>query len=259
MKLKIKFIGTGSGKTSLNRFHSSILISSEKYNLLVDAGDGISRALLSQKINYNSINGIIFTHLHPDHFAGLPSLIVQMKMDDRRIPLDIFVHNSLKSIVENLLLHSNLLPERMKFDINYKIFSEDERISISKNVFAVPRKNLHLDKLENYKSKYPQLNFLCFSLLFEIENYKIIYTSDIGNERDLFLFEQTSTDIFITETTHIQPSILFDELKKINSQKIYLTHISEDSFSGLNEILAIQPESFQNKVEFAVDGLFVEI
>lgn len=259
MKLKIIFIGTGSGKTSLKRYHSSILISSEKYNLLVDAGDGVSKALPSQKINYNSIDGIIFTHLHPDHFSGLPSLIVQMKMNDRNSPLDLFIHKSLKSIVENLLLHSNLLPERMKFDINYKIFSEDERISISKTFFAVPRKNSHLDKLEKYKSKYPQLNFLCFSLLFEIENHKLIYTSDIGNEGDLFLFEQTPTDIFITEITHIEPSVLFDELQKLDTKKIYLTHISDDDLSGLNEILALQPQSLRNKVEFATDGLFFEI
>lgn len=259
MKVKIKFVGTGSGRASLTRYHCSILISSEKYNLLIDAGDGISRALLSQKINYNSIDGIIITHLHPDHFSGLPSLIVQMKMDDRRSPLDIFVHNSLKSIVENLLLHSNLLPERMKFDINYKIFSEDERLSISKNFFTVPRKNSHLDKLESYNLKYPDLNFLCFSLLFEIENYKIIYTSDIGKERDLFLFEQTSSDIFITETTHIEPSVLFIELQKLDTEKIYLTHISENALSGLNEILAVQPLSFKSKVEFAEDCLFFEI
>ncbi|MCU0415336.1 MAG: MBL fold metallo-hydrolase, partial [Ignavibacteriaceae bacterium] len=78
--MKITFIGTSSGKVSLTRFHSSLVISSEKYNLLVDAGDGISRAIISNGINFKKINGVLFTHLHPDHFSGLPALIVQMKM-----------------------------------------------------------------------------------------------------------------------------------------------------------------------------------
>ena len=80
--MKIKFVGTSSGKASLNRFHSSLLLSSENYNLLVDAGDGISRALLVNGINFNSINGIIFTHLHPDHFSGLPALISSNENDE---------------------------------------------------------------------------------------------------------------------------------------------------------------------------------
>ena len=259
MKLKVKFVGTGSGKTSLDRYHSSILISSEKYDLLIDTGDGISRALISHNIDFNSIDGILLTHLHPDHYSGLPSLIVQMKMNERNSSLDIFIHKSFKNFVENLLLHSNLLPEQIKFDINYKTFSEDERMSISKNFFALARKNSHLNKLDIYSSKYPELNFLCFSLLFEIENRKIIYTSDIDSEDDLFLFKQFPTDIFITEITHVEPLTLFNKLREISTNKIYLTHISDDDFSELNEILATQPKFLKEKVEFAEDGLFFEI
>ena len=88
--MKIKFIGTGSGKTSLNQFHSSLLLISKNYNLLVDAGDGISRALLFNEIEFNIIDGILLTHLHPDHFSGLATLIVQMKMMKRKNSLDIF-------------------------------------------------------------------------------------------------------------------------------------------------------------------------
>jgi len=79
--LEIKFVGTGSGKTLLKRYHSSFLIKTEAYNLLVDAGDGISRALLNQKVTFDSINGILISHLHPDHYSGLPSLIIQMKLN----------------------------------------------------------------------------------------------------------------------------------------------------------------------------------
>ena len=67
---ELKFIGTGSGKTSLNRFHSSFFIKTSNYNLLIDAGDGESKALLSQGIDFNTIDGILFTHLHPDHYTG---------------------------------------------------------------------------------------------------------------------------------------------------------------------------------------------
>ena len=86
----IVFIGTSSAKTSLKRFHSSLLVKSHSFNLLIDCGDGISRALLSQDISLDLIDGILFSHLHPDHSAGFASLIVQMKQLKRKKNLKIF-------------------------------------------------------------------------------------------------------------------------------------------------------------------------
>ena len=145
--MKISFIGTGSGKASLNRSHSSLLFTSEEYNLLVDAGDGISRALMSNGINFETINGILFTHLHPDHFSGLPALIVQMKIMNRNEPLDIFIHESLKAVVEESLLRTYILPDKMEFKIHYKTFTGDERFMITEEFSFLARKNSHLIKL----------------------------------------------------------------------------------------------------------------
>lgn len=259
MKLKIKFVGTGSGKTSLDRYHSSILINYENYNLLIDAGDGISRALISCNIDFNSIDGIIFTHLHPDHFAGFPSLIVQMKMNNRKHPLDIFMHKSLKDFIKEFLLYSNLLPERMKFEINYKTFSEGERILISKNFFLVAKRNSHLSKLESYSSQYANLNFLSLSLLVEVQNKRLIYTSDIGSEEDLFLFNQNPSDIFITEATHLKPEILINSLPEINTERIILSHLTDEDTETLSAILTTQTDDLKNKTSFGFDGLSLEI
>jgi len=257
--VQIKFIGTGSGKTSLNRFHSSLLISSENYNLLIDAGDGISKALLFNKINYSSIDGIIFTHLHPDHFCGLPSLVVQMKMMNRKKPLNIYIQSDLKDVVEKFLLYTYLLPERMMFAINYHTFIEDNRIALTEKFSILARKNLHLNKLVEYSTVYPSLKFESYSLLFEVAGKKIVFTADIGSKADLYLFNDIPSDIFITETTHIEPEILIGELLKIDVGKIILTHISDESLSVLNEIMATLQLHQKNRIVIANDALSLEI
>ncbi|OQY73636.1 MAG: hypothetical protein B6D45_07865, partial [Ignavibacteriales bacterium UTCHB3] len=101
--VKIIFTGTGSGRSSLNRFHSSFLIRSDSYNLLVDAGDGISRALLRLGIDFNEIDGVFITHLHPDHYSGFPSLILQMKMSSRRMPLELYTSKGNGNFIKELL------------------------------------------------------------------------------------------------------------------------------------------------------------
>ncbi|MCK5087559.1 MAG: MBL fold metallo-hydrolase, partial [Melioribacteraceae bacterium] len=93
--MKVTFIGTGSGKVSLERFHSSILVSKKNSNLLIDVGDSISRALLNLNISINSIDQILISHNHADHYSGIASLVTQMKLLERSKPLKIFTHQLL--------------------------------------------------------------------------------------------------------------------------------------------------------------------
>jgi ribonuclease Z len=253
--VKITFLGTSSGKSSLKRFHSSLLFYLKKYNLLVDAGDGISRALINYRINCNSINGILFTHLHPDHFSGLPALIVQMKMMKRNEPLEIFIHESLVSVIDDFIIRSYLLPEKMGFEIQYKTFKDNERFHITKKISFLPRKNSHLKDLEKYQNKYPSLSFYSASFLFESEGKKIIYTSDIGSEEDLLLFSEIVPDLFISEVTHISPLTLLEKIKKIKPEMAYLTHYADEDIPALSEIMANLPKALKGKVIIAVDSI----
>lgn len=257
--MKITFLGTSSGKTSLNRYHTSLLFSSEDYNLLIDAGDGISRTLMRSEINFNSLNGILFTHLHPDHFSGLPALIVQMKIINRNEPLDIFIHESLKIVVEEFLVRSYLPPEKMGFEIRYKIFRDNERFFIADNFSFLARKNSHLRDLEKFKGNYPALSFYSASILFEIRNKKIVYTSDIGSGEDLLLFSELVPDIFISEATHIRPSTIIEKIIEINPDRIFLTHYSDEDIPAISEILANLPPDQKEKVKLAEDCIIFEI
>jgi ribonuclease Z len=257
--VKIIFIGTCSGKASLNRFYTSLFFSSENYNLLVDSGDGISRALLSNRINFNSIKGVLLTHLHPDHFSGLASLIVQIKMMNRRDSLEIFIHESLKTVIEEYLLKSYLLPDRMKFEIHYKVFRDNTQLKVSENISILPRKNSHLNDLEKYVESYPALSLYSASFLFQIEGKKIIYTSDIGSDKDLLLFNEFNPDIFISEVSHIPISVILDKIKIIKPGKIYLVHYSDEDEPMLREILATLSVDLRNKIILAEDGLSLKI
>lgn len=257
--MEIIFIGTCSGKVSLNRFYTSLFFSSGNYNLLVDSGDGISRALLSHGININSINGALLTHLHPDHFSGLASLIVQMKMMNRRDSFEIFIHESLKTVIEEFLLESYLLPQRMKFEIQYKVFRDNIQLKVSENISILPRKNSHLNDLEKYIASYPALSLYSGSFLFLIEDKKIIYTSDIGSDTDLFLFKEFNPDIFISEVSHIPISSVLYRIKTTNAGKIYLVHYSDEDEPMLRENLATLSIELRKKIILAEDGLSLKI
>lgn len=251
--MKIKFIGTGSGKTSLKRYHSSFLISSTNYNMLVDCGDGISRAILNQNISFNSIDYILISHLHADHYAGLPSLLTQMKLTGRKKVLSVFVHSSEKEFMEDFIFHSYLFKERMSFELRVIPFDDEREIKVTEKFNFTARLNSHLDKYKKYDTEN-KLGFASLSFLLKDEENSLIYSGDIGTEKDLYLFNQ-KVDLFVTETTHIKFDNVVDVLEKLNPGKLILTHIGDDFEESLEQYLKSLPEHLKSRIILTFDGL----
>lgn len=86
--LKITFLGTGTSQgipmiaskdpvclskdTKDKRLRSSILISWDTFTYIIDCGPDFRQQMLRE--NVTSINGVLFTHEHSDHTAGLDDL-----------------------------------------------------------------------------------------------------------------------------------------------------------------------------------------
>jgi ribonuclease BN (tRNA processing enzyme) len=66
-----------------------IWIEGEEGSVLVDAGDGLIRDLLTCKLDPKRIRGIIFTHGHFDHVGGLHSFLGFLRMIGRKETLPI--------------------------------------------------------------------------------------------------------------------------------------------------------------------------
>jgi len=253
------FIGTSSGKTSLNRFHSSFLISTSNYNLLIDAGDGISKALLAQQISYDIIDGILFSHFHPDHYTGLAALIVQMKMIERKKTLDVFIHSELVNVIRNFLIQSYLFPDRMGFEIKYHRFKNNVKFIINDDISFIPRQNSHLDsvsKLDEYKSQ----SFSSSSFLLNVDDKIVHYTSDVGEKKDLLLFRDNKIDCLISEITHINAEDIINSADKNKFRgQIILTHINDDDLNSLQEYILELPASLKKRILIASDGLKIKL
>lgn len=234
--LKIKFIGTGSAKVSLKRNYTSLLFQTSAESILIDCGEGTSKALLQQNIELNAIDKIIISHLHPDHFAGLAGLLTNFKLEGRNKPVHIITHKSNLSFIKHFLLNSFIIPERMNFEIIFDEFDHAKEYVISKDLKFISLQNSHLDKYKIYAGNY-DLSLASPSFLFTYSDKKIIYTSDIGATSDLLLFYE-QVDILICEITHINISQIAEALKQLHPDKIYLIHIPDDKEDEINDFMA---------------------
>lgn len=94
--MKIQFLGTGSISSISNP--SSYLIDDK---LLIDCGNGITKVLLNNSNPYD-INTLLVTHLHGDHIADIPFLILIRSFINIQNKLTIYGPKNIEEVVKEM-------------------------------------------------------------------------------------------------------------------------------------------------------------
>lgn len=76
-------LGTSSGKPTLRRNVSGLVVAREAEWLLFDCGEATQIQVARAGLSPNRLSGVFITHLHGDHFNGLPGLLSTMGLDRR--------------------------------------------------------------------------------------------------------------------------------------------------------------------------------
>ena len=85
--MRIRFVGSGDAFGSGGRWQTCIHLSAEGQALLVDCGATSLVALKAQGLHPHAVGAVAVTHLHGDHFGGLPFLILDGQFSHRTAPL----------------------------------------------------------------------------------------------------------------------------------------------------------------------------
>ena len=89
-EIKIRFLGTGDAFGHGGRLQPCILVETPLRRFLVDCGATATIAMHRYGILPNDIDLILISHLHGDHFGGLPFFILDAQLHSkRRAPLTI--------------------------------------------------------------------------------------------------------------------------------------------------------------------------
>jgi len=88
MDLDVVFLGTGGSVPSARRNTASVLVRRGGDRILFDCGEGTQRQM-QRSVGLIPVDDIFVTHLHADHYLGLPGLIKSYEMQDRTEPLTI--------------------------------------------------------------------------------------------------------------------------------------------------------------------------
>ena len=82
--VRLTVIGCGDAFGSGGRFNTCFMVQASGRTVLLDCGASSLVALKSRNIDINTIDGVILSHLHGDHFGALPFLLLDAQFLARR-------------------------------------------------------------------------------------------------------------------------------------------------------------------------------
>lgn len=85
--VEVRFLGSGDAFGSGGRFQTCISARSEAGRLLIDCGASSLIAMRRFDVDPLEIDAVLISHLHGDHFGGLPFLILDSQFRRRTRPL----------------------------------------------------------------------------------------------------------------------------------------------------------------------------
>jgi ribonuclease Z len=89
MDLSLFFAGTAGSVPTARRGLPAVLVRRGGDRLLFDCGEGTQRQLL-RTVGLPDIEAVYLTHLHADHWLGLPGMLKSFDLRDREAPLAVY-------------------------------------------------------------------------------------------------------------------------------------------------------------------------
>jgi ribonuclease BN (tRNA processing enzyme) len=111
---RVILLGTGTPNPEPDRLGPAVAIVSADRVYIVDCGPGVVRRAAEAGLRMDQLTRTFITHLHSDHTAGYPDLILTPAVTGRRDPLEVYGPPGLRAMTAHIL-------EAWKQDIDIRL------------------------------------------------------------------------------------------------------------------------------------------
>ncbi|HXQ10895.1 MAG TPA: MBL fold metallo-hydrolase [Caulobacteraceae bacterium] len=244
--MRLQFVGCGDAFGSGGRFNTCFRVERPGGDYLIDCGASSMVALRQLGIDPNTIRTIFISHLHGDHFGGLPFFILDAQFYSRRSELLTIVGppglgERLTQAMEVFFPGSSTA--RRRFEIDVREIAPGSSLTVGGGV---------VEAIEvKHACGAPALGLRLSS-----DGKTIAYSGDsewtealveVGRRADLFIVEALSFDRPIPQ--HLDYAAFRANAERIGVKRVVLTHLGPDMLARAGEA----------EHEIVHDGLVIDL
>ncbi len=228
--MKVRFLGSGDAFGSGGRFQTCIHVESGVSQLLLDCGASSLIAMRRFGVDPQAIDTVILSHLHGDHFGGVPFLILDGQFKRRTRPLLVAgppgVEKRVREAMEVFFPGSTRI-ER-KFETRFVELADRVAVEVGP---------VHVTGFEvSHASGAPP-----FALRIAGEGKVVAYSGDTEWTESL-VDAARGADLFIAEALfydkrvryHLDLATLLEHRARLECRRLILTHMGEDVLARLD-------------------------
>lgn len=247
--MQLTIIGCGDAFGAGGSLQTSFHVRAGAACFLIDCGASSLIGMRRLGLEPNEIDTVFVSHLHGDHFGGLPWLLVDaIYVSKRTRPL---VVTGPKSIEARFLtaaetLYPNITTTKRDFDLRFIEYEE--------------RKPLDVDavRVTPFEVKHPS-GAPPYALRFDIEGRVLAFTGDTGwvevlcdvaQGADLFISECFQYDVVLP--IHLDYQTIDANYARLGAKRVLLTHMGE---AMLWNVAKVDPERYL----IAHDGMILDL
>jgi ribonuclease Z len=105
MTFELTILGSSSAIPTSEKYPTAHVLNVHERFFLIDCGEGTQIRLRQFKFSFDRIRHIFISHLHGDHFLGLPGFISTRNLLGIRSDLHLYAHSELKRLIQPILDH----------------------------------------------------------------------------------------------------------------------------------------------------------
>jgi len=244
--MRITVLGAGDAFCNGGRRQSGYLVETEDTGFLLDCGTTTLLALKALGIAAKRVDFIAISHLHGDHFAGLPFLFLEYVYERPRTrPLLIAGPPGTEERVWMLYraMYRELAARPLCFPVQFRELSPDQTETLC-GVELFPFRVPHQEK------------DISFGYLTKVDGKAVLYSGDCGWNENLIRYSH-NTDLFICECCyfhrqtgfHVSYPQVAAQRDRLGCKRLLLSHIGREVLENMDQV----------KIECAADGLVVEV
>jgi ribonuclease BN (tRNA processing enzyme) len=244
--MRVTVLGSGDAFGSGGRLHSSYLVEAAGTTILVDCGASVLQGLKRAGVDPACIDAVLLSHLHGDHFGGVPFLFLEYKWETPRTrPLAIYGPADTEARVEDLYaaLYERTARGARAFEVRW--------------VRAHPAAEMQVGGLTVCAYPVPHSPDLeCLAYRITGDGRSVLYSGDSAWTDDFARWAR-GVDLFVCECStyetkvpiHVSYREVAARATQLGCKRLLLSHLGREVLEHLSEV----------RLECAQDGMVIEV